>query len=841
MPKFHQPKQNILDYRKQQQIRNAPVLGMVATAMTGVFSAYIASSLGVRFCIPAEYAANFFPGYIAKPMLGLPIYSPWEIAKSWWSYRQYPMMDLTAYIAAGGTLVPTLAMAIWQFIRTGRLQKAQYETDLHGSAHWASREEIVNMALLPEKGAKISTRVCYVGGIPDNRDQTEYLQHAGAEHIICFAPTRSGKGVGLVLPTLLGGWQESVVVHDIKGENYLLTAGWRKSIGQRILKFNPGFGMAADPLTGVETNNGDRGTKEQCCHFNPLEEVRIGTAFEVKDVMNIATMIVDPDGKGLNDHWQKTGFALLTSVILHVLYAEKDKTMRGVAAFLNDPELEDVDQAFDKMMQTKHRPANKNLLVSWNTLYGKNEVHPAIAQAAKEMKNKAANEKSGVISTMMSFLSLYRDPIVAEWTEYSDFHILDLQDADDPVSLYLVTSPEDKNRLKPLIRLVLNLVASKFTSEDRLKEESGRMVCVGKQPLLLLLDEFPSLGKMDIFQDAIAFFAGYNVKLFLITQSKSQLEDEGHGYGKAGGSVIIENCHVRIFYAPNDVTTAEWLSKTLGKKTVAMENSNLSFEGGFLPSPKGQSRSISYQGRDLLTPDEVLRLQGPIKNGPNIVKAGDMIVMVAGFAPVYGRQILYFKNEAFIKRAKIKPPKRSDAISQRGSAYYAQLLGREKAEVVPPETAPQLNDSDFMGEENDAGNAASASSVSVDQQSGGTNGEQNGDPLDSLSEASSGTSGETAASYAASTQTASARSSGGGVAARETSESSDDPDPEDGLVSGEVEVAESAQNVRNIAAMLSRLPPELLARSGGEDAWRQDQTRIDRSMDKQGLGAMMGG
>ncbi|WP_346347718.1 type IV secretory system conjugative DNA transfer family protein [Acidithiobacillus acidisediminis] len=632
-----------------------------------------------------------------------------------------------------------------------------------------------------------------------------------------------------------------MVVHDIKGENYLLTAGWRKSIGQRILKFNPGFGMVADPLTGVETNNGDRGTKEQCCHFNPLEEVRIGTAFEVKDVMNIATMIVDPDGKGLNDHWQKTGFALLTSVILHVLYAESDKTMRGVAAFLNDPELEDVDQAFDKMMQTKHRPANKNLLESWNSLYGNSEVHPAIAQAAKEMKNKAANEKSGVISTMMSFLSLYRDPIVAEWTEYSDFHILDLQDADDPVSLYLVTSPEDKNRLKPLIRLVLNLVASKFTSEDRLKEESGRMMCVGKHPLLLLLDEFPSLGKMDIFQDAIAFFAGYNVKLFLITQSKSQLEDEGHGYGKAGGSVIIENCHLRIFYAPNDVTTAEWLSKTLGKKTVAMENSNLSFEGGFLPSPKGQSRSISYQGRDLLTPDEVLRLQGPIKNGPNIVKAGDMIVMVAGFAPVYGRQILYFKNEAFIKRAKIKPPKRSDAISQRGSAYYAQLLGREKAEVVPPETAPQLNDSDFMGEENDAGNAASASSVSVDQQSGGTNGEQNGDPLDSLSEASSGTSGETAASYAASTQTASARSSGGGVAARETSESSDDPDPEDGLVSGEVEVAESAQNVRNIAAMLSRLPPELLARSGGEDAWRQDQTRIDRSMDKQGLGAMMGG
>ncbi|MGK9453196.1 type IV secretory system conjugative DNA transfer family protein [Acidithiobacillus caldus] len=657
----HRPEQNILDYRAQQRIRNAPTLGLFATAMTGFFASYLGASLGVHIAIPEIYDPNFFPGYVAKPFLGLPVFSPWELGKMAYAEWQYPMMQKATEIACAIATVPTLAMGIWQFVRSQRLWQSQYQTDLHGSAHWASRDEIVKMALLPEKGQKPSKRVCYVGGIPNERDETDYLQHAGAEHIICFAPTRSGKGVGLVLPTLLGGWQESVVVHDIKGENYLLTAGWRKSIGQKILKFNPGFGMAADPLNGMEAaNNGDLGTKEQCCHFNPLEEVRVGTPFEVKDVMNIATMIVDPDGKGLNDHWQKTGFALLTSVILHVLYAEPDKTMRGVAAFLNDPELEDVDQAFDKMMDTQHRPSNPALLKQWTALYDKATVHPAIAQSAKEMKNKAPNEKSGVISTMMSFLSLYRDPIVAEWTEYSDFHITDLQDADAPVSLYLVTSPEDKNRLKPLIRLVINLIASKFTAEDRLISKDGRMVCKGKHPLLLLLDEFPSLGKMDIFQDAIAFFAGYNVKLFLITQSKSQLEDEGRGYGKSGGSVIIENCHVRIFYAPNDVTTAEWLSKMLGKKTVVLENVTQSLEGSVLPSPKGQSRSLNYQARDLLTPDEVLRLRGPIKNGSNIVKAGDMIVMVAGFAPVYGRQILYFKNPTFLERAQIPPPATSD-------------------------------------------------------------------------------------------------------------------------------------------------------------------------------------
>ncbi|MBU2817567.1 type IV secretory system conjugative DNA transfer family protein, partial [Acidithiobacillus ferrooxidans] len=139
------------------------------------------------------------------------------------------------------------------------------------------------------------------------------------------------------------------------------------------------------------------------------------------------------------------------------LYAMPDKTLRGVAAYLNDPTLESVDVAFERMMQTEHDPDEQ---YGWRDGNGQcSRVHPVIAQSAREMLNKAENEKSGVISTMMSFLSLYRDPIVAKWTEYSDFRIADLQDAEQPVSLYLVTSPEDKNRLKPLIRLVLNQIA----------------------------------------------------------------------------------------------------------------------------------------------------------------------------------------------------------------------------------------------------------------------------------------------------------------------------------------------------------------------------------------------
>ena len=326
------------------------------------------------------------------------------------------------------------------------------------------------------------------------------------------------------------------------------------------------------------------------------------------------------------------------------------------------------------------------------------------------------------------------------------------------------------------------------------------MVCIGKHPLLLLLDEFPSLGKMDIFQDAIAFFAGYNVKLFLITQSKSQLEDEGHGYGKAGGSVIIENCHVRIFYAPNDVTTAEWLSKTLGKKTVPMENTTQSLEGSFLPSPKGQSRSITWQARDLLTPDEVLRLRGPIKQGSDIVKAGDMIVMVSGFAPVYGRQILYFKNTVFLERAQKSPPAQSEPIRDRKNYRFLGEHGGVLA-AKPQDPEPGLDDMDFADEMPAKGDVAEGGAQ--DGQSGSTSLEQ----LEA-----------------------------------ETTTVEEEEEAATGEVQGDLTQDREVLNVqKDLARLAEMLPPEIKAASGGEDAWRPNATRLDRHEDRRSMDGLLGG
>jgi type IV secretion system protein VirD4 len=659
----HRPDQQIYDYKTQRKARQATHDAITGAVFGGLIGNIIGGTTGAA--ILGHTAANFMPTY--KPVTiigGIQLYSILPFIHPFLEYyTKYPLISDAFWAAATITAAMAGLGYWWGSKRSAKAREQVLNNDVHGSAHWASYEEIQNMALLPPtkaKDVKASKHVCYVGGFKRGTQLT-YLQHTGAEHIIAFAPTRSGKGVGLVMPTLLS-WADSVVVHDIKGENYLLTAGWRRQMGSRVLKFSPGY--------AVEKNK-DQTEKNQCCHFNPLEEIRVSSPFEVKDVQNIATMVVDPDGKGLNDHWSKTGFALMTSVILHVLYAEHDKTLRGVAAYLNDPELDTVNDAFQKMMNSNHDIDGK---YGWRDQHGRpTTIHPVIAQSAREMLNKAEAEQSGVISTMMSFLSLYRDPVVAEWTEYSDFRILDLQDNEDPVSLYLVTSPEDKTRLKPLIRLVLNLIASKFTGDDRLVAQDGRMVCVGKHRLLLLLDEFPSLGKMTIFQDTIAFLAGYNVKLYLITQDKSQLEDGTLGYGKEGALAIINNCHLRLIYAPNEKTTAEWVSSMLGNRTLALENGSQNYQGSVMPTTQGSSVSLTYQSRALLTPDEVLRLRGPIKGGNSIVEAGDMLILVAGFAPVYAQQMLYFKDPVFTARAKIPPPLRSDVLCQ-GKDYYA-LLG----------------------------------------------------------------------------------------------------------------------------------------------------------------------
>ena len=284
--------------------------------------------------------------------------------------------------------------------------------------------------------------------------------------------------------------------------------------------------------------------------FNPLEEIRLETKAEVGDAQNIATILVDPDGKGLNDHWAKTSFALLTGAILHCCYVHRAEsgrpaTLADVGELLADPDRE-IEEALEDMLAYPH-------------VGGKS--HSVVAQEARAMLNKDKRELLSVVSTAISFLTLYRDPLVAEKTQHCDFRIKDLMGAERPVSLYLVVRPSDAERLRPLVRLVLTQIIRRLT--ERLEFQDGMGRGIGKHRLLLMLDEFASLKKLSVIEEGLAVVAGYGIKVFLIVQDLEQL------YGAyTKHEAIMGNCHVRIAYAPNKIETAELLSKMSGQTTI---------------------------------------------------------------------------------------------------------------------------------------------------------------------------------------------------------------------------------------------------------------------------------
>jgi type IV secretion system protein VirD4 len=220
--------------------------------------------------------------------------------------------------------------------------------------------------------------------------------------------------------------------------------------------------------------------------------------------------------------------------------------------------------------------------------------HPVVASTARELLNKSDNERSGVLSTAMSFLGLYRDPVVADVTRRCDWRIADLVADRAPATLYLVAPPSDISRTKPLIRLVLNQIGRRLTEDLHAKDHRHR--------LLMMLDEFPALGRLDFFESALAFMAGYGIKAFLIAQSLNQIE---RAYGP--NNAILDNCHVRVSFATNDERTAKRVSDALGAATEmkAMKN----YAGSRLSPWLGHLMvSRSETARPLLTPGEVMQL-----------------------------------------------------------------------------------------------------------------------------------------------------------------------------------------------------------------------------------------
>ena len=510
------------------------------------------------------------------------IYRPWSWIPWVWGYHYYAPETFTigTFIVIFGFVglfsISMIVRAVWR-------ARGALRATTHGSADWVREAEYAREGFYAEEGVML-------GLSPSGR----YMRENSETHVGVIAPTGAGKGVGIVIPTLLT-WTQSVFIYDFKGTNWEKSAGWRAGFSNAIY-FSP-----TDPARSA--------------HWNPLLEVR-GDENQVRDVQNIADQLVDPLGKGKASHWDKAADMFFLAIILHVLHAEEDKSLYGVAKFLSEP-TRTFMQTLDRMKFTRHKDA---------------VAHERIASGAQGMINKSEDERSGVLSTALSFLGLYSDPIIARNTQDSDFKILDLMDAKHPMSLYLIVPESDRLRLKPFTRLMITMFTKRLVEQVKPRK---------RHELLLLIDEFPRLGRMDFLADAVSYLREFGIRVVLVAQSLLQLEDaEVYAQGPNG----MSDCKTLVIMAPQDTRTAEWISAKLGATTATPQQTTYSgHRWAFWLSH--QMVSDQEVARPLLDPAEVAKLP-----------ESDQIVMRNG-RNFYAKKLQYYKIPELRRRSEFPPPR----------------------------------------------------------------------------------------------------------------------------------------------------------------------------------------
>jgi len=664
----------------------APLLGL---------SIMLAGNWAATQYIAARFGYDEQLGAPLRQIGSTPIYEPfhWVLWIIRYAAIEDPTIKHVIYTGAGiavGSMFTAMMLSI--FINLYHNKNLLDNTeDLHGSARWATSKDLNDTGLLTTKQG------VYVGAWKDEQNDLRYLKHDGPEHILAFAPTRSGKGVSLVIPTLLS-WQGSCIVNDIKGENWDITAGFREKAGQTCLRFAP-----------VEMDREKRGVR-----FNPLTEIRVNTERDVSDAQNLAEMLCqkkESNSADDDDYFRDGAISLLTGLILHVCYVAFEKGRRaghpeGFTATFTDlrsalsPIFRDEDmgdrgnagatgqsdkmneqQALFRQHLTILRDMNhdyKDEDGEWHNQRSSTDgvvsgVHPAIAESMQNMLVRADREFASVHGSAIKPLRLFADPLVSYSVSGSDFRIEDLVNAKKPVSLYIVVPVSDQDRLAPLVRLMYTMFINRLTeSFDASRTYNNR--------LLLLIDEFPTLGHMPIFSIALATMGGYGLKAYLIAQDVEQITKY---YGEHES--ITSNCHIRLAFSPNKVKTAELISNMLGTQTI--QRASLSFSGERTKNVLSTvSKTVEHVERPLMTPDEVSRLRAAVKEGEGktqrIIEAGEMLIIVSGSYPIRGTQLLFFKDEELLRRSKIGPAR------VRGNLPPVPVVMRTSTVTIAPAAKP---------------------------------------------------------------------------------------------------------------------------------------------------------
>lgn len=509
------------------------------------------------------------------------LYPPWSIMV----WRSMFGDEAQAAISRSAPLIPICAVA---GLALGALGGGRSIRRIRG---WGGLKELRDAGLLDRHGAVI--------GLFNRR----LVSTLDLRPTLVTGGTRSGKGRGHVTPTLLS-WGQSVLVHDPKRELWAVTAGWRGRFSH-TLYFDP-----RDPASA---------------RWNPLAEIRPGPA-ELAQVQRLVAILSDPGGARDDEAiWDKAASEILEAVILHVLYTadDRDKSLLKVRELLAD-----LDDAADVMIKTLHRKGEA----------GEPETHPFIKTAVKGYAAMHDRFRTSVQGTARSYLKWLAGEDLERVLSVSDFAMGDLMCAEAPVSLYVQVAPADAAALRPLVRLLFYAAAQALTAEEK-RDAAGRDK---RHKLLMVMDEFPLLGRLAFFEKSLRLMSGYGIKAMFVAQS---LNDIVETYGQH--NTILDNCFVYTAFSALDPLTQDKVSKLTGSVTE-MRTSRSG------PSMMGSGRSTVSRAeteRPLLEPGEVRALPDDLQ-----------LVFVAGLRPLRTEKLLYDKREPFRSRADLTPPNQDQRV-----------------------------------------------------------------------------------------------------------------------------------------------------------------------------------
>jgi len=553
------------------------------------------------------------PILIIKQLKNYRVYSPFVYILCFLKYAFKPGFGKYFYasILPGG-ICSILAIIIALIISAIR-SAMQRAVNLYGTARWGTKKDLKKYGFLEKLGmvlgqldnADVDVKVPGGDTILTTVNISDLVCHNGKANTLLLAPTRSGKGVSVIIPSLLN-YPGSVIVFDPKGENWNITSGFRSKFSH-VMKFSP---LMRDTIK-----------------FNPLDEIELDD-YAYARANQIADILYTTEAKAdsASEFFNQTAKDFTTAVILHVRFCDK-YTEKNLAQVLHCMSL-----ATNNTNQDKDAPDPIEALVQEmiSTDHGSEELNTMIAAGANRL-TKNDKERASVLSTAFSKLSIFEDPLLANATSSSDFKISDFIESKKPISLYLTVPFGHIDRVSLVFRLIINFMLRKFSEGET---QFGEVKL--KHHLVFFLDEFPVLGSFPFIAKVMGILAGYGVTFLIVCQALNQIEDL---YGQ--NHPFLDHCKSIVVYAPAKIEDAEKFTKAIGQESVVHDN--LSSSGRKMSiALDNVSQGSQEVARNLLNADELLKLP------PN-----ECLILNQGMPPYIAKKISYYTDERFKDKANL--------------------------------------------------------------------------------------------------------------------------------------------------------------------------------------------